>query len=74
MDENYSPEPGTPQTYAKAVWGFVSAFVIAGGATLYVALNDNNVTAQEALAFILAGLGAPVAVGATVAKVRNRRR
>lgn len=72
MTENYSAAPGTPQTYAKAIAGAIIAFIIAGGPTLYLALSDNHVTSQEGLAFILAGLGAPVAVGVGVAKVKNK--
>jgi len=70
----YSPAPGTPQTYTKAVWAVVVAFIVAGGPTLWLALSDNHISAQEAVAFILAGLGAPVATGVTVAKVKNKAR
>lgn len=68
----HSAAPGTPQTYAKAIWGAITAFIIAGGPTLYIALSDNHVTTQEGIAFVLAGLGAPIAVGAAVAKAKNK--
>lgn len=73
----YSPAPGTPQTYAKAIGGAVVAFIIAAGPLLWVALDQNSdngedISQQEAVGIILAGLGAPVATGFTVAKIKNK--
>ena len=69
--EQHSPEPGTPQTYAKAIWGMVTSFVFLAGATIMAAVADGRVTTQEWVAIFVAGFGGPV-TGGVVAKVRNK--
>lgn len=71
---NLSPAPGTPQSYTKAIYGAIVAFIVAGAPTLYLALSDNHVTLQEGIAFLLAGLGTPILTGAVVAKTQNKVR
>jgi len=71
MEQQFSPEPGTPQTYTKAIWGGFVAFVLGAGATIMAALADGHVTTQEGVAIVIAGLGGTV-VGGTVAKVKNK--
>lgn len=74
MEQQHSPAPGTPQTYTKAIWGAVTAFIAAAGATILAAVADGHVTQQEGLMILIAGLGGPVVVGGTVAKVKNKPR
>lgn len=71
-DVQHSPDPGVPQTADKAKWGAITGFIVAGGPTLFLVLQDGKLTLAETIAVVVAAVGGPALVGATVQKVRNR--
>lgn len=72
MAPEFSPAPGTPQTYAKAIAGFVASFLTLAGGSILLAVNDGHLTGNEILAILIIGLGGSAATGVTVAKTRNK--
>jgi phosphate/sulfate permease len=72
MTHANSPAPGTPQTATKAIVGAVIGAAVAGLATLYTALDDSVVTAQETVGIASAVVGSLAAVYGGVFITQNK--